>query len=106
MRDEERNYSITKIKGDVLLHHGAFGWVRAEEGTTFPEYLRVTIKTGSNGVAEIINAEGRRSLIPPGSLRLIDGFFSEDDMDTLRLIKVKARDMKAARIRMRLEPAV
>ncbi|MFL6466471.1 MAG: hypothetical protein ACJ72Z_00785 [Pyrinomonadaceae bacterium] len=104
MSDTEKNYSIDKVNGDVLLHHGSFGWVRAQEGMTFPECLRVTIKTGPNGVAEVINSEGSRYNVPPRTLRLIDGLFSEADMDTLRFIKVSARDMRAARVQTRLAP--
>ena len=106
MSESEREYSISKIEGDVLLHNVAFGWVRAEEGMSFPECLRVTIKTGPNGRVEIINSRGIRFQIPPKSLRLIDGLFSEDDVDTLRFIRVSARDMKAARRSMKLAPAI
>ena len=106
MTDRERNYSIAKIEGDVLLYHGAFGWVRAEAGMSFPECIQVTIKTGPEGRAEIINANGNVFNVPPKTLRLIDGMFSEDDIETLRFIKVSARDMRAARTSMRLAPAV
>ncbi len=101
-----RTYSIGKIDGDVLVHHGAFGWVRAREGMGFPETTRITIKTGKNGTAEIFNSDGKRFQVPPKSLRLIDGSFTKDDIDTLRFIKVSARDMKAARSWERLVPAV
>jgi hypothetical protein len=106
MTDRERNYSIAKIEGDVLLYHGAFGWVRAEAGMSFPECIQVTIKTGPEGRAEIINSNGNVFNVPPKTLRLIDGMFSEDDIDTLRFIKVSARDMRASRISVRLAPAV
>ena len=106
MTEAERNYSIAKIEGDVLLHHGAFGWVRAEAGMSFPACIQVTIKTGPDGRAEIINANGNIFNVPPKTLRLIDGMFSEDDIDTLRFIKVSARDMRASRISVRLAPAV
>ena len=106
MPNIKKVYSISKVEGDVLLHHGTFGWVRAEPGMTFPECLRVTIKTSANGSAEIINANGRRVSVPAKSLQLVDGFFTQDDIDTLRFIKVTARDMMAARTRLRLSPAV
>jgi hypothetical protein len=106
MTELDRNYSIVSIDGDVLLHHGAFGWVRAEAGMSFPECLRVTIKTGPEGRAEIINSNGNTFNVPPKTLRMIDGMFSEDDIDTLRFIKVSARDMRASRISVRLAPAV
>lgn len=106
MAEIEKVYSISKVDGDVLLHHGSFGWVRAEPGMTFPECLRVTIKTAANGSAEIINSDGRRVSVPAKSLQLVDGFFTQEDIDTLRFIKVTARDMMAARSRTRLAPAV
>ena len=106
MAEIEKVYSISRVEGEVLLHHGSFGWVRAEPGMTFPECLRVTIKTSANGTAEIINANGKRVSVPAKSLQLVDGFFSQDDVDSLRFIKVTARDMMAARTRMRLAPAV
>lgn len=106
MHNTAKTYTIERIEGDVLVHHGAFGWVRAREGMGFPESTRVTIKTGKNSTAEILNANGKNFQIPPGSLRLVDGHFTEDDIDTLRFIKVSARDMKAARSWERLAPAV
>jgi hypothetical protein len=106
MSGTERNYLISKVVGDVLLHHGAFGWVRAEEGLEFPECMRVTIKTAANSRVKIVNSRGITFEIPPKSLRLVDGLFSEDDVETLRFIKVSARDMKAARRSMKLAPAI
>jgi hypothetical protein len=106
MADVERNYSIARIEGDVLLHHVAFGWVRAQPGMSFPECIRVTVKTGLDGRAEIINSNGNRFQVPPKTLRVVDGLFSEDDIDTMRFVKVSARDMRAARTSMRLAPAI
>ena len=106
MNDTAKTYSIGKIEGDVLVHHGSFGWVRAREGMGFPETTRITIKTGKDASVEIVNADGKRFQVPSRSLRLIDGGFTENDIDTLRFIKVSARDMKAARTWERLAPAV
>jgi hypothetical protein len=106
MENSAKTYSIGRIEGDVLVHHGAFGWVRAREGMGFPETTRITIKTGKDATAEIVNTDGRRFEVPPRSLRLIDGRFTEDDIQKLRFIKVSARDMKAARSLERLAPAL
>ena len=101
----DRVYSISRVEGDVLLHHEAFGWLRAEPGMTIPECLRVTIKTSANGSAEIINADGRRVSVPGQMHQPVDGFFAYDDVDNLRFIKVTARDMMSARYLQKLEPA-
>ena len=104
MSETDRNYSIVKVEGDVLIHHGTFGWVRAEEGMRLPECLSVTIKTGPTGAATITNSNGDRYNVPPRTFRLIDGSFAGCGIDPLRFIKVTARDMRAARVPMRLPP--
>lgn len=104
MSESLRNYSIDKVEGDVLIHHGTFGWVRAEEGMRLPECLSVTIKTGPTGAATITNSNGDSYSVPPRTFRLIDGSFSGCGIDPLRFIKVSARDMRAARVPMRLAP--
>lgn len=101
----DRVYSISRVEGDVLLHHDALGWLRAEPGMTVPECLRITIKTSANGSAEITNADGRRVNVPAQTHQLVDGFFSNDEIDTLRSIQVTARDMMSSRYRLKLEPA-
>ena len=106
MESTVKTYSIENIEGDVLVHHGLSGWVRAREGMEFPENTRITVKTGKNGTAEIINADGERFQVPPRSIRTVDGTFTADYIDTLRFIKVSARDMKAARSWERLSPAI
>ena len=106
MDNTANTYSIGKIEGDVLVHHGLSGWVRAREGMEFAENVRITIKTGKNGIAEIVNANGQRFRIPPRSLSMIDGRVTEDDISNLRFTKVNARVMKAARTWERLAPAI
>jgi hypothetical protein len=106
MNNNAKTYSIEKIEGDVLIYHELFGWVRAREGMELAANARITIKTGKNGMAVIVNAEGHRLEVPPRSLRLVYGSFTEAEIETLRFVKVNARDMKAARTWERLAPAV
>ena len=98
MSPTEKGFSIVKIVGEVMLHDGRSGWVEAREGMTFRAGFEVTVKTGSNGRAEIVNARGEHVHILPKSLRVVSGSFSEDDIDTLRNIRLTAWDMMAARV--------
>ena len=106
MENGAKTYAIGKIKGEVLVHHPAFGWIRAREGMGFPDTTRITIKTARDAAVEIVNASGKTFQIPERSLKLIDGSFTEVDIDTLRFIKVNAREMKAARRWTRLARAI
>ena len=81
-----------------MLHDGASGWVRARSGMSFHAGFEVTIKTGSTGRAEIINSRGEHVNVPPRSLKVLSANFSEDDIDTLRNIRLTAWDMMAARV--------
>ena len=98
MSVSEKGFSIAKVTGEVMLHDGASGWVRARSGMSFNAGYEVTIKTGSTGSADIINARGECVNIPPKSLKVVSGSFSEDDIDTLRNIRLTAWDMMAARV--------
>lgn len=93
--------SIVKVEGEVMLHDGRSGWVRALGGMVFPLTAEITIKTGLSGCAEVITARGELVRIPPNSLQLISKSFSADDVDTLRKFAITARDMMAARISAR-----
>jgi hypothetical protein len=101
-----KTYSIVKIEGDVLVHHALSGWVRAREGMEFDENVRITVKTGKNGVAHVVNADGLLLRVTPRSLNMIDGRSTEEDLGKLRFVKVNARVMKAARTWERLAPAM
>jgi hypothetical protein len=94
----ERVYSIAKVAGEVMLHDGRSGWVRAQAGMSFRAGFEITLKTGSTGRVEIVNAGGEHINIPPRSMKVVSGDFSEDDIDTLRNIRLTARDMMSARI--------
>jgi hypothetical protein len=94
----ERMYSIAKVTGEVMLHDGRSGWVRAREGMSFSAGFEITLKIGSTGRVEIVNASGEHINIPPKSMKVVSGNFSEDDIDTLRNIRLTARDMMSARI--------
>lgn len=98
MSVSENGFSIAKVTGEVMLHDGASGWVRARSGMSFHAGYEVTIKTGSTGSADIINARGECVNIPSRSLKVVSGSFSEDDIDTLRNIRLTAWDMMAARV--------
>jgi len=93
-----KSFSIAKVDGEVMLHDGSSGWMRARAGMTFRADFEITIKTGSTGHAEIINACGERVNIAPKSLKVISGSFSEDDIETLRNIRLTAWDMMSARV--------
>jgi hypothetical protein len=97
----EKGFSIAKVVGEVMLHDGQSGWVQARSGMSFHAGFEVTVKTGSRGEAEIINARGELVTIPPRSLKVVSGSFSEDDVDTLRNIRLTAWDMMAARVPVR-----
>ena len=94
----ERVYSIANVAGEVMLHDGRSGWVRAQAGMSFRAGFEITLKTGSTGRVEIVNASGEHINIPPRSMKVVSGDFSEDDIDTLRNIRLTARDMMSARI--------
>lgn len=100
--------SIVKVEGEVMLHDGRSGWVRARAGMVFPAGAEVTIKTGSTGRAEIINSRGELVQLPQNSMKLITADFSADDVDTLRHLRITACDMLSARsiIRQTLSPSV
>ena len=101
MSTAEKVFSIAKVDGEVMLHDGSSGWVRARAGMTFRAGYEITLKTGSTGHAEIINARGEHVNIAPKSLKVINGDFSEDDIETLRNIRLTAWDMMSARIPVR-----
>lgn len=105
MSTVEKGFSIAKVDGEVMLHDGSSGWMRARAGMTFRAGFEITLKTGSTGHAEIINARGERVNITPKSLKVISGSFSEDDIDTLRNIRLTAWDMMSARVPVRISPA-
>jgi hypothetical protein len=94
----EKGFSIAKVVGEVMLHDGRSGWVQARDGMSFHAGFEVTIKTGSTGQAEIVNARGEHVNIPARSLKVVSGSFSEDDIDTLRNIRLTAWDMMSARV--------
>ena len=100
-----KGFAIAKIEGEVMLHDGISGWIRARAGMTFRADFEITLKTGSTGQAEIINARGERINIPSKSLKVISGSFSEDDIETLRNIRLTAWDMMSARVPVRVSPA-
>ena len=106
MDTPDKTYSIEGIEGDVLVHHGLFGWIRAREGMEFADNVQITIKTGKNGTAHIVNAYGQQFQVPPRSLSLLHGGSTGDDIDTLRFIRVSAREVKAARKWTRLATAL
>lgn len=99
--------SIVKVEGEVMLHDGVSGWVKAHAGMVFPSQSKVTIKTGSSGRVEIINVRGELVNLPRNSMQVITDEFSADDVDTQRQIQITARDMMAARLLARhdLAPA-
>ena len=101
MSDAEKGFSIANVVGEVMLHDGSSGWIRARAGMAFRAGFEITIKTGSTGKAEIINARGEHVNIPPKSLKVVSGSFSEDDIDTLRHIRLTAWDMMSARVPVR-----
>lgn len=103
----ETMMSIVKVDGEVMLHDGKSGWVRAHAGMVFPAHAEVTIKTGSTGRAEIINARGHLVALPPNSMNLISSDFFAEDLDAMRRFAITARDMMAARVpeRQRVAPA-
>lgn len=90
--------SIVKVEGEVMLHDGRSGWVRAIAGMVFPMTAEITIKTGLSGRADVITARGELVQIPPNALQLILKSFPADDVDTLRQFSITARDMMAARV--------
>jgi hypothetical protein len=100
--------SIVKVEGEVMLHDGRSGWVRAHAGMVFPAGAEVTVKTGSSGHAEIINARGELVHLPRNSMKVITEDFSADDVDTLRHLRVSAYDVLSARslIHQSIAPAV
>ena len=97
--------SIVKVEGEVMLHDGKSGWVRAHAGMVFPANAEVTVKTGAAGRAEIINARGQLVNVPRSSMKLLTSDFSADDIDTLKQFAITARDMMANRIPQRVAPA-
>ena len=99
--------SIVKAEGEVMIHDGRSGWVRAVAGMVFPAKAKVTIKTGSDGTGEIINAKGERVALAPSSLLVVCACGTSDDADTLRRITLSAADVRVARVlfRRRLVPA-
>ncbi|MEQ1762070.1 MAG: hypothetical protein ABL984_02885 [Pyrinomonadaceae bacterium] len=107
MSTAQKGFSIAKVDGEVMLHDGRSGWVQARDGMSFHAGFEITLKTGSTGYAEIINARGEHINIPPRSLKVISGSFSENDIDTLRHIRLTAWDMMSARVpaRQPLAPA-
>lgn len=98
MSTVQKGFSIANVIGEVMLHDGNSGWVQARSGMTFHAGFEVTVKTGSTGKADIINALGEYISIPPRSLKVVSGSFSENDIDTLRNIRLTAWDMMAARV--------
>lgn len=101
MSTVDKGFSIAKVTGEVMLHDGQSGWVRARSGMSFRAGYEVTVKTGSTGSAEIVNAQGEHICIPPRSMKVVSGSFSENDIDTLRNIRLTAWDMMAARVPVR-----
>ena len=97
----EKGFSFAYVDGEVMLHDGSSGWTRACAGMAFRAGFEITLKTGSTGHAEIINGRGERIHITPKSLRVISGSFSEDDIETLRHIRLTAWDMMSARVPVR-----
>ena len=100
--------SIVKVDGEVMLHDGRSGWVRAYAGMVFSAGAEITVKTGLSGRAEVISPRGERIVLPPHSMRTISGAFAADEVDTLRQIAISARDIVAVRsvVRQRVAPAV
>jgi len=98
MSTVDKGFSIAKVVGEVMLHDGQSGWVRARSGMSFHAGYEVTVKTGSTGSAEVVNGQGEHVRIPPRSMKVVSGSFSENDIDTLRNIRLTAWDMMAARV--------
>lgn len=98
--------SIVRVEGEVMLHDGKSGWVKAHAGMVFPAGAEVTVKTGSTGRAEIINARGELVQLPQNSMKLITADFSADDVDTARHLRISAYDMLSARIHQSIAPAI
>jgi hypothetical protein len=104
----ETMMSIIKVEGEVMLHDGNSGWVRAHAGMVFPANTRVTIKTGLSGRADIINTRGELVTLPHSSLQVICAQFSASDIGVISQSTLSARDMMSARsmARQRLAPVV
>jgi hypothetical protein len=98
--------SIVKAEGEVMIHDGRSGWMRAVAGMVFPAKAKLTIKTGSDGRGEIINARGEHVRLEPSSMLVVCACGTADDVDTLSRITLNGADVRIARIlfRRRLVP--
>lgn len=107
MNGIETLVSIVRVEGEVMLHDGESGWVRAIAGMVFPPEAEVTIKSGSSGSAEVINRRGELVHLGPGSMKIISKDFFDYEVDTLRNFTITACEMMSPRsvVRQRLAPA-
>ena len=96
--------SIRKVEGEVMLHDGSSGWVRASSGMIFSLNSEVTIKTGHSGRAEIANSQGDIMILPENSLKPVSEYFRSDAASQL----ISARDLLDNSVlrRYRLAPAI
>ncbi len=99
--------SIVRVDGEVMLHDGRSGWVRAIAGMVFPPESDITIKSGSSGSADIINRRGELIHLEPGTMKIISRDFFDYEVETLRNFAITASDIMSPRspVFQRLQPA-
>ena len=100
--------SIVRVEGEVMLHDGQSGWVKAFAGMVFPANAKLTIKTGHTGSGDIINTRGELVPLEPNSMLVVCSSGTADDVDTLRHISLNLDEVRRACsiMRQRLAPAV
>lgn len=107
MNGIETLVSIIKVEGEVMLHDGKSGWVKAIQGMVFPADAEITIKSGSSGSAELINQRGEIVRLGAASMKVISKDFFDFEVDTLRNFTISAYEMMSSRstVRRQLSPA-
>ena len=99
----EATFSIVNMEGSVMIYDREYGWVRARVGMELSVTSGVTIKTGRDGRAVIVNGHGEFMAIPPCTTRTLGtDVLKEDIIPTLRKMKV-SRPLSI--IRQRVSPA-
>ena len=106
MNGIETLVSIVRVEGEVMLHNGTSGWVRALAGMVFPPDSDITIKSGSSGRAELINRNGQLVRLGPGSMKIISKDLFDFEVDTLRNFTLTTGEMMSTThiVRERLLP--